>query len=95
MTPELLHKVDGDAERRLPIEVYGQYSPPPSASTEVSWHRMLFTYRDMSDRLAQAIKSWFKDFKDADPAIRLHSAITSGGYRYAAGPIPFICTEIS
>ncbi len=85
LTPELVRKIDGDDERRLPIEVYGQFSPPPSSSREVSWQRMLFTYGDIEGRFAQAITSWFDYCRDAEPAIRLHSAITSGGYRYAEG----------
>ena len=83
-TPELVRKVDGE-ERRLPIEVYGRFTPASSSSEDVSWHRLLFTYRDIADRVAEAITNWIRYCETASPAIRLHHSIASGGYRYAEG----------
>ncbi len=84
LTPALVRKVDDD-DRRLPIDVYGRLSSTPATSQEVSWHKMLFTYRDVQDRFESMLKEWIAHCGASEPAIRLYFAIALGGYRYADG----------
>ena len=85
LTPELVDTHESGREHRLPIEVYGQLSPRPSPSREVSYHEMLFTHDDIKDRFAETLRNWFSYCATVDPAIRLYFAIASGAYRSAEG----------
>ena len=83
-TPDLVREFD-DKVHRVPIDVYSELRRFPVDPPEVGWHRMLFTYRDMEDRFADRLRTWFDYCDTAEPAINLHFATTSGAYRYLEG----------
>ena len=71
--------------RQIPVDIYIDSLEHSSRSERISWHRMFFTYPDVSEHWEQMLKSWLYHYDGAESAFNLYFAVSSDAYRNVEG----------
>ena len=66
----------------LPLRIYGQYFQNSESAREIAWHRMLFSRKDLGDRLEESLQEWFKSYETLESPFNLFFGSKFGGLSY-------------
>ena len=74
MTGYLDQETNDDKRWQHPVMVYGQFPPLIDRSPSIQWHRALFLYPDVADRIGDVVTKWFDSYDTFAPALDLYFA---------------------
>ena len=74
MTGYLDQETNDDKRWQHPVRVYGQFPPLIDRSPSIQWHRALFLYPDVADRIGDVVTKWFDSYDTFAPALDLYFA---------------------
>ena len=72
MTGYLDQETDDGKGWQHPVRVYGQFPPFIDRSPSIQWHRALFLYSDVADRIGDVVTKWFDSYETFAPALDLY-----------------------
>jgi hypothetical protein len=79
---ELKQKIKDNKEYEVPIEVYYPSLPFSGTVPKVQWHRMLFRYGHVAERIQDILVKWLDAYERIEPAFNLYFASKSGAHEY-------------
>ncbi|HOW53627.1 MAG TPA: hypothetical protein PLR60_03145 [Syntrophorhabdaceae bacterium] len=78
---ELKQKL-GDREFEVPIKIIYPSLPFSKTVPDVQWHKMVFRYGQIGNKLGKILSKWLDAYERIEPAFNLYFASTSGAHRY-------------
>ena len=72
MTGYLDQETGDDKRWQHPVRVYGQFPPFIDRSPSIQWHRALFLYPVVADRIGDVVTKWFDSYETFAPALDLY-----------------------
>ena len=74
MTGYLEQETAEEENRRVPVNVYGQFAPWPEKTATMRWHDALFRYPHVASELDNIMRMWFENYELLEPAFNLYFA---------------------
>jgi hypothetical protein len=82
---ELKQKIKDNKEYEVPVVMYYPSLPFSESVPKVDWHRMLFRYGDIADKIQEILVKWLDAYERIEPAFNLYFASKSGAHKYVDG----------
>jgi len=73
---------DGGAR---PIDIYINSREQSNRKSHIAWHRALFSFPDIEDRLEALVNAWLSHYQNAETVFNLYCSVSSGAYRDIEG----------
>ena len=77
----------GGENRRMPLQIYGQFAPWAEKKPTIRLQEILFRYPHVASQLDNMIRRWFENYETFEPAFNLYFSVR-------AQPSQFVDTKI-
>ena len=79
---EITQEIWGEKKDEIPIKVYYRSIPYSEIEPEVHWPDMLFSYRNIADKIEKILTKWLESYEIYEPAFNLYFASMFSGQKY-------------